>query len=142
MFATINKSSLFYHEEGAHNSQPVIFIHGFTFSHEMWKNQLKLVGKDYHAIAYDVRGHGKTDAGDGQYTIESHVDDLLDLINHLKIENPVLVGLSMGGYIALRAAERKPEIIKGLVLCDTKSEADVNEAKIKRHISNRSNSTN
>ncbi|MEI7907761.1 MAG: alpha/beta fold hydrolase, partial [Bacteroidota bacterium] len=50
----------------------------------------------------------------------------------LNVPKAILCGLSMGGYIALRAAERNPERILGLILCDTKSDADGNEAKIKR----------
>ncbi len=86
----------------------------------------------FRAITYDVRGHGGSDVGDGQYTIEFFVDDLISLLDHLVIEKAVLCGLSMGGYIALRAYERHPERFKALVLCDTKSEADTNEGKIKR----------
>ncbi len=132
MFANVEKSSLFYAEEGAQNKTSIIFIHGFPFSHEMWKDQLNLFGKNYRAISYDMRGHGKTDSGDGLYSIDSHVDDLFGLMSHLNIQKTVVAGLSMGGYIALRAAERKPEAFSGLVLCDTKSESDGNEAKIKR----------
>jgi 3-oxoadipate enol-lactonase len=99
---------------------------------KMWKDQLSIMGEKYHTVSYDVRGHGKTDSGDGQYSIDSHVDDLVGLIKHLKIQRSVLVGLSMGGYIALRAVEKHPELFAGLALCDTKSEADSNEAKTKR----------
>jgi 3-oxoadipate enol-lactonase len=132
MFATVEKSSLFYTEEGSQNKTTVIFLHGFPFSHEMWKEQLNLLGKNYRAISYDIRGHGKSDSGDGLYSVDSHVDDLFGLMNHLHIQKAVIAGLSMGGYIALRAVERKPEAFSGLILCDTKSEADGNEAKIKR----------
>jgi 3-oxoadipate enol-lactonase len=132
MFATVENTSLFYTEEGSEHKLPVIFLHGFPFSHEMWKEQLRLVGKKYRAISYDIRGHGKTDASDRQYSIDSHVDDLVGLMKHIKIDQAVIVGLSMGGYIALRAIEKHPEHFVGLVLCDTKSEADNNEAKTKR----------
>jgi 3-oxoadipate enol-lactonase len=81
-----------------------------------------------------VRGHGKTDTGDGQYTIDGHVDDLFNLLQVLKIKKCVIVGLSMGGYIALRAVERNQDLFSGLVLCDTRSEADTNEGKIRRHV--------
>ncbi len=90
-----------------------------------------MAGK-YRAVAYDARGHGQSDVGDAQYTIELHVDDLIALLDHLKIEKAVLVGLSMGGYIALRALERNPERVRAAVLCDTRSEADSNEARLKR----------
>ncbi len=56
----------------------------------------------------------------------------MNLLDHLVIHKTILCGLSMGGYIALRAYERHPERIRALVLCDTKSEPDLNEAKLKR----------
>jgi len=86
----------------------------------------------FHAIAYDLRGHGKSEAGDGQFTLELFVDDLLALLDYFQIAKVLLCGLSLGGYIALRAAERNPERLRGLILCDTKSEAEGNEAKLKR----------
>lgn len=111
---------------------PVLFVHGFPFSHEMWTPQLEAVGKRYRTIAYDVRGHGMSDVGDAQYTIEGHVDDLFALLDHLKIQRTVVVGLSMGGYITLRALQRNQGRFIAAVLCDTKSEADTDEGKLKR----------
>jgi 3-oxoadipate enol-lactonase len=124
--------STFVREQGDPSGLPVVFIHGFPFSHEMWKGQLEALPRAVRAIAYDVRGHGQTDVGDGQYTIELFVDDLIALLDHLNIQQAVLCGLSMGGYVALRAAERNPDRVRGLVLADTRSEADGNEAKVKR----------
>ncbi|MGD0337805.1 MAG: alpha/beta hydrolase [Bacteroidota bacterium] len=111
---------------------PVVFIHGFPFSHEMWKPQIEELKNLFRIVAYDVRGHGKSEVGDGRYTIEFFVNDLIELLNYRKIEKAVFVGLSMGGYIALRLAERFPERLKGLVLCDTRSEPDTNETRVKR----------
>ena len=132
MKTLINDISVSYTERGSSHGLPVIFIHGFPFGHKMWKPQMRELPNDIHAVAYDVRGHGSSDVGDGQFTIELFVDDLIALLDHLGIEKAVLCGLSMGGYIALRAIERHPNRIKGLVLCDTKSETDTNEEKIKR----------
>ena len=120
------------YENGPREGRPVIFIHGFPFNHTMWAPQLQEFSKTYRVISYDLRGHGKSDVGDGQYTVELFVDDLLMIMDHLKIERAVLCGLSLGGYIALRAVERQMDRFNGLVLCDTKSEVDSNEAKIKR----------
>ncbi len=122
-------------EVGNPTAMPIVFIHGFPFNHQMWKPQLEVVGKSYRAIAYDVRGHGDSYVGDGQYTIEGHVDDLIALLDFLKIKKTVVVALSMGGYIALRALERIPERFAAAVLCDTRSEADGNEGKLKRFAS-------
>jgi len=122
-----------YHvEAGEKNGRPVVFIHGFPFSHEIWKPQLAALGKGRFLVAYDVRGHGKSEPGDGLYTIDLFVDDLVELLDKLKLERAVLVGLSMGGYIALRAAERAASRVSGLVLADTRAEADTNQAKAMR----------
>ncbi len=98
----------------------------------MWNPQVKFLRQGFRVVAYDVRGHGESDVGDGQYTMELFADDLIGLLDGLRIEKAVLCGLSMGGYIALRAVEKSVERVGGLILCDTKAEADSNEAKLKR----------
>ena len=135
MKASINNSLCHYIDIGISTGVPVVLIHGFPFSHKMWTfpgGQTEALAARYRVIAYDVRGHGESEIGDGHYTIELFVDDLIGLLDHLGISKAVLVGLSMGGYIALRATERHPDRVRGLVLCDTKSDSDSNEAKIKR----------
>jgi len=132
MKAFINGSNLNYEEAGNRNGLPVLFLHGFPFSHEMWKGQIEAVSMKYRAIAYDIKGHGLSDIGDGQYTIEGHVDDLFAFMDYLHLERTVIVGLSMGGYIALRALERYQDRFIAAALCDTKSEADPPEAKLRR----------
>jgi len=132
MRALVNNSHLFYTEEGPAKGLPVIFLHGFPFNHTMWLAQLKAVAGFCRGVAYDIRGHGLSDIGDGQYSIEGHVDDLMGLLDALGIGRTVIVGLSMGGYITLRALERSPERFLAAVLCDTRSEPDSNEAKVRR----------
>ncbi len=88
--------------------------------------------KNLRIITYDLRGHGQSEVGDGQYSIELFVDDLMALLDYLKITKTMLCGFSMGGYIALRAIERNPDRFNALILCDTMSAADSNEAKIRR----------
>jgi pimeloyl-ACP methyl ester carboxylesterase len=132
MQAKINDTNIYYVEGGNPAAASVIFIHGFPFSSETWKGQLEALGHDYHAVAYDFRGLGKSAIGDGQYTLEGHVDDLIALLDFLEIDKAFVVGLSMGGYIALRALERNPERFLGVALCDTQSKADDNAGKLKR----------
>lgn len=132
MKTVINSHQCYLHEQGRKDGLPIIFIHGFPFSSEMWKPQLTALPADFHAVAYDIRGLGNSDVGDGQYTIELFVDDLFSLMDFLSLPSAILCGLSMGGYIAQRALQRNPERIKGLILCNTKSEADTNQAKINR----------
>ncbi|EKD41706.1 MAG: Alpha/beta hydrolase fold protein [uncultured bacterium] len=134
MFLNINGGALFVREEGPQNGLPVIFIHGFPLSQKMWDPQIKALKKTNRVIAYDVRGHGQSDRGDGLYTIEGHVDDLVSLMDYLKIQKAVIVGFSMGGYIAQRFIERNPERVLALGLFDTKSGADNNEGRLKRFL--------
>lgn len=83
-------------------------------------------------ITYDLRGHGQSDIGDGQYTIELFVDDLIAMLDYLNIPKATFCGFSMGGYIALRAIQRNPDRFRSLILCDTISAADSNNTKIRR----------
>lgn len=132
MDTIINGHKLFVLDAGQPQDLPVVFIHGFPFSHQMWRPQFEALPSGIRAIGYDLLGMGASDPGDGQFTIEGHVDDLIALLDRLSLEKAVLVGLSMGGYIALRAMERHPERVLAAVLSDTRSEADANEAKLKR----------
>ncbi len=117
---------------GLKTNPAIIFVHGFPYDHNMWENQIKRFKKDYYCVAYDIRGLGKSAVGCGQFTMELFADDLFDIIKKLKIKKPVLVGLSMGGYLALRAAERNQELFAGFVFADTHPRADDNVSKLKR----------
>ena len=118
--------------DGDSKNKPIIFVHGFPYDHYMWADQTKNFSNDYYCVRYDIRGLGASPAGDGQFTIEMFVDDLENIINELKLNKPILFGLSMGGYISLRAVERMENKFGAIILCDTKSSADDNEGKIKR----------
>ena len=126
----INGLSVFI--EGNTKNKSIMFVHGFPYDHTMWKAQIDELSENYFCVAYDIRGLGESPVGDGQYTMESFVDDLETIITKLKIDKPVLCGLSMGGYIGLRAMERMQEKFSAVILCDTRSDADNNEGKQKR----------
>ncbi len=117
---------------GPRAGAPVVLLHAFPVCHEMWTAQIAALQDRYRVIALDVRGFGQSVDPTGQYLLETFVDDLMALLDHLEVRQAVLCGLSMGGYIALRAVEREPDQVRGLVLCDTRSEADSNDAKLKR----------
>jgi 3-oxoadipate enol-lactonase len=90
----------------------------------MWDKQVEVLKENYRVIAYDVRGHGNSDAGNGDFSIGLFARDLISLMDSLKIEKAIICGLSMGGYIALNAYENYPERINALILCDTTCKAD------------------
>ncbi|MBK9258072.1 MAG: alpha/beta hydrolase [Saprospiraceae bacterium] len=127
-----NKTDLSFFTEGDSNKKPIVFIHGFPYDHTMWDNLIDELKSHYYCVTYDIRGLGESPIGDGQYTMESFVDDLEMIIAELNLDKPILCGLSMGGYISLRAVERNESNYSGLILCDTRSSADADEGKIKR----------
>ncbi len=128
----IKKNGISIFIEGDKEMTPALFIHGFPFDHNMWNHQISKFSSDYLCITYDIRGLGNSNPGDGQYTIESFVDDLEMVMNEMNINKAVLCGFSMGGYISLRAVERMESRFEGLILCDTKASADSNEGKVNR----------
>jgi len=132
MWNKLNDSQQYYTESNDNDGIPIIYIHGFPFDHTMWDGQINILPERFRSITYDVRGHGQSESLTVHYNFEFFVDDLFALIDILELKNPILCGLSMGGYIALRANERRPNSFKALILSDTRSEGDSNEAKIKR----------
>lgn len=128
----MKNKAIHYVDQGQREAVPLVLLHAFPLNHTMWNPQIQVLSAKYRVISYDIRGHGESDAGDGQYTIELFVDDLMALLDQLQIDKTIVCGLSMGGYIALRALERHPERFSKLVLCDTRSEADSDESKLKR----------
>jgi len=129
---TANNQTVSYIDEGLVNASTIIFIHGFPLNKAMWNKQVGELKENYRVIAYDIRGHGNSDAGDDDFSIELFVNDLLSLMDTLKIDKTILCGFSMGGYIALNAIENYPERFNALLLCDTNCAADLSEAKEKR----------
>jgi len=119
----------YFKDQGPRSGLPVVLIHGYPFDHSMWEPQVHALKDRYRVVTYDVRGLGRSPAGGAPPSMEGLVDDLLILLDLLGIPAAVLCGLSMGGYIALRAAERAPRRILGLVLADTRSEADTEQGR-------------
>jgi len=121
-----------YTDGGKKQGVPVVFIHAFPLNQRMWDDQVSVLKHSARVVTFDIRGLGKSKS-QGPYTLEFVVDDLISLMDQLKIDKAVVVGLSMGGFVALRAAERNPDRILGLVLADTKAEADSDKSKLGRY---------
>jgi len=120
------------YEHGSKDNPAIIFVHGFPMSANMWKQQVDALWQTHYCITYDLRGLGNSSPGDGQHTMESFVDDFFAVLDELQVAKFSACGLSMGGYLLLRAYERWPERFEKLILCDTRSQADDNSAKISR----------
>jgi pimeloyl-ACP methyl ester carboxylesterase len=109
----------------------VLFIHGYPFDHTIWTHQVAAL-EGWCRIAPDLRGMGQSDAPDLGYSMETYAADLANLLDLLGAREVVLVGLSMGGYIAFEFLRRWRERVRALVLVDTRAEADTPEARMAR----------
>ncbi len=118
----------FYEDSG--DGPAVVLIHGHSGDLRMWECQVPaLVGARFRAVRYDVRGHGRSLIPPDGYTWENYSADLADLLDRLNVERPItealdvpaahLLGLSMGGGIALQFALDHPERVLSLTLVDS-----------------------
>ncbi|MCS7171960.1 MAG: alpha/beta hydrolase [Armatimonadetes bacterium] len=118
--------------EDAGDGLPVLLLHGFPLSSEIWSPLRDALVARYRMVTPDLRGFGRSDKPEGSYTMESLAEDVLELADALGLDRFVLGGHSMGGYIAFRIAARAPGRLLGLVLVCTRAEADTEEGKARR----------
>jgi pimeloyl-ACP methyl ester carboxylesterase len=118
---------LFYEEVG--QGTPLILIHGYPMDHTVWQPILPGLRKCARVITPDLRGFGKSPVTSGTYSMRIMAEDILRLMDRLKIEKAVLVGHSMGGYIALAFAHAYPGRLSGLGLVASQAEADAPERR-------------
>ncbi len=97
---------------------PVVFIHGTASANDMWETQYKVLKKsDFRIIGIDLRGHGKSVHPGGVCDSDMHMDDLKETLEHLSINEPVIIiGHSFGAVLAFRFAEKYPEKVLKLLL--------------------------
>ena len=125
-------TTLYYREAG--EGPLAVFIHGFPLDHTMWLDQLAGLRHLRRCVALDLRGFGRSApvGGDG-LSMGGMADDVAALIAHLGADAADVVGLSMGGYVALALWERHPNLVRTLVLADTRAVADTEEGREKRN---------
>jgi pimeloyl-ACP methyl ester carboxylesterase len=130
-YARVNGNMLFYRESG--EGPAAVFIHGFPLDHSLWLDQLKGLAHVRHCIAPDLRGFGKSDPTvDPVLTMEMLADDVAGLLEALGTATADIIGLSMGGYVALALWELRPDLVRSLALVDTRAGADGPEARAAR----------
>jgi len=116
------------YEDTGEGSPAVVFIHAFPLDRRMWRSQIDAVrAAGGRAIAVDLAGFGESRLRAA--TVDDHGDDVASTLDVLGVERAIVVGLSMGGYVALAFARRHAKRLSGLLLADTKAGADSEEAK-------------
>jgi 3-oxoadipate enol-lactonase len=126
---TVNGLSLAVEVRG--EGPAVLFIHGYPLDRSIWAHQIAALD-GWCRIAPDLRGMGESDAPDLGYSMETYAADLAGLLDLLGVDEVVLVGLSMGGYIAFEFLRTWRERVRGLVLVDTRAEPDSPDARRQR----------
>lgn len=121
---------IFYTDEGS--GRTVVLLHGFLEDHTMWNDISSELVKTNRIISIDLLGHGRTGCLGEVHTMSDMAEVVKALLNHLNIEEVILIGHSMGGYVALAFAEKHIKKVKGLCLMNSTYEADDEELKIRR----------
>jgi pimeloyl-ACP methyl ester carboxylesterase len=128
----VNGTSIYYEEsgsgDGAARGPSVALLHGFPLDSRVWRAQRDAPGSNHRVITPDLRGFGRSPSADA-FTMESIADDVRALLADLVALPVVLGGLSMGGYAALAYAKKYPADLAGLLLIDTRAEADTPEGR-------------
>lgn len=99
----------------------VVLAHSLACSHEMWRPQIEALSRDHRVVAYDLRGHGRSAAPEGPYSLALLAEDVLALADALSLGRFHFVGLSIGGMIGQQLALAAPERLLSLTLCATTS---------------------
>ncbi|MGZ5437192.1 MAG: alpha/beta fold hydrolase [Pyrinomonadaceae bacterium] len=112
---------------------PVVLLHGYPFDKSMWSGQIEaLAAAGFRAIAPDLPGLGETKSSSEVATMEDMARDTAALLDHLGVEQAVICGLSMGGYVAFDFMHLFPTRVRGLVLAGTRAPADNEQEKAGR----------
>ena len=114
----VNDLEVIYHIQGS--GKALVFIHGAFVDSSMWDPQIEFFSDEYQTITYDIRGHGDTRGSTKKkYSCELYEEDLSNLLDTLKINEPIICGLSLGGMIAQMYASKHPEKLSALIIADT-----------------------
>ena len=116
-------------EDSGGSGVPVVLLHAFPFDRRMWTRQVASVPG--RVVSIDLAGFGGS-RDLVRRSVEEHGDDVREVLDRLGIDRAVVVGLSMGGYVALSFALRHPSRLSGLLLADTRASGDTDEAKAGR----------
>lgn len=120
---TVNNVELSFQSTGE-GTETIVFSHGYLMDNTMFQGQINALKNKFRCISYDHRGHGKSEATDSGYELDNLVNDAIGFIEALNIAPVHFVGMSTGGFIGMRIALRRPDLLKSLVLMDTSADAE------------------
>ncbi|WP_433779420.1 alpha/beta fold hydrolase [Flavobacterium anhuiense] len=123
-------TTISYSDSGKGNA--IVLLHGFLENKKMWKEYVDFFSEKYRVITIDLLGHGESEPLGYVHEMEDNANVVNEVLKNIKIEKAIIVGHSMGGYVALAFAELYPDKIQKLVLLNSTSKEDSEERKLNR----------
>ncbi|HTV55232.1 MAG TPA: alpha/beta hydrolase, partial [Terriglobia bacterium] len=111
---------------------PIILLHPFPANHEFWLPVAEALSSRYRMVLPDLRGHGDSEAGEGDATIQKHAEDISRVMDHAAIGRAPMCGVSIGGYVLFEFWRRNRGRVARLGLINTKAAADSMEGRAAR----------
>jgi 3-oxoadipate enol-lactonase len=116
---TIVRDGIELHYELSGSGPPIVLTHSFLCDGSMFREQVVALSRSHRLINIDMRGHGRSGPSESPFTIYDLADDVLAVLDAEGVASAVWMGLSIGGFLSMRAALRNPERVRALVLLDT-----------------------
>ena len=115
----------------------VVLLHGFLENNHMWNEVIPIISKNKRVLALDLLGHGQSGCLGYIHTMEIMAEAVFAVLKSLRIRKITLIGHSMGGYVSLALAEKKPNMIRGLCLLNSTANSDHQQRKKLRERANK-----
>jgi pimeloyl-ACP methyl ester carboxylesterase len=125
-YITLNGAKIYYEEVGS-GVETLVFSHGLLMSGDMFSEQVAALSDRYRCICYDHRGQARSEVSGEGYDMDSLTDDAAELIKALGAAPCHFAGLSMGGFVGMRLAIGRPDLLKSLILMETTADPEPEE---------------
>lgn len=129
---TVDGRTVHYRDEGRQNTQTLVLLHGFMQNLDVWSSYVLSYMNQLRVITIDLPGHGLTSTFCDVHTTDFMAGIVKEVLNACGVEQCVMVGHSMGGYVALAFADRYPYCLRGLGLINSHAMADTEERRVAR----------